>query len=220
MKKIIFLSIVLSCFSVKAQQSVLFEQASAKSGGTPSDYSDFSKLGTFSTDDFNLAVQSEISSITVYGIQPDNDLENLISGFSLYIYADVDGVPSGNPSVPGSGVLEIVKLTSLSPALIIDHPNSTLYNFTVDIAKAQGAPLTLPAGTYWVVAFPHLDIDASTINKNGDPQIWYWFLSDSHNLSGPQYIDPSNFLEMNMTSWTPMAPVFGASYKALAFTIK
>lgn len=220
MKKIIFLSMVLSCFSVKAQVSKLFEQPSAYEAKIPSNYSDFSELGTFSTDDFNLAGQSEIESITVYGFQPDNNLEDLITGFSLYIYADVNGTPSGNPSLSGKGILEITNLSPSSPAFTLDHPGTSFYNFTVDITKAKGAPLTLAAGTYWIVAFPHFNMDASTINPNNEPRVWYWFLSDQYNLSAPQYIDPDNFLGMNLVSWTPMPTIFGPSAKALAFTIK
>lgn len=220
MKKIVVFSLVMSCFSVNAQLNGLFEQPSANQAKIPSNYSDFSQLGTFSADDFNLAGQSEIKSITVYGFQPNNDLEDHITGFSLYIYSDMNGAPSGNPSISGKGMLEIQKLAPSSPALVIDHPGPSLYNFSVDITKAKGAPLTLEAGTYWLVAFPHFNIDAATINPNNEPRVWYWFLSNRHNLSDPMYIDPTNFHKAYLTSWMPTPMVFGPSTKALAFTVE
>ena len=186
-------------------QSELFEQTAATgAGGFPSGYSDVSSLGVFSADDFNLAAQTDINSITVYGYQGDDDLQTYLTGFSLYIYSDAGGVPSGDPSIPGSAVLEIVNLSVSDPALTLTHPDNRYYNFTVDIAMAQGAPLTLPAGTYWIVAVPHSNIDATTIDLDGDTRLWLWFMSDQQNLSDSQYIDPSNLLNGG-TSWSPVS---------------
>lgn len=206
--------------SVQAQ-SVLFEQTSVNAAAFVSGYSDFSSLGVFATDDFNLTAQTEISSVKVYGLQPDNDLDTYLTGFSLYIYSDVAGMPSGDPSVPGSGLMEIVGLPISSPALNLEHPGTSLYNFTVDIAMAKGTPLTLAAGTYWLLAVPHFNIDATTLNLNGDDRLWYWFFSNQQNFSDAQFIDPTNFFGGGWTSWTLITdfPSSSPSDKALAFTV-
>ena len=221
MKQItLLIGIFFLLFSAQAQ-SVLFEQTSANAAAFVSGYSDFSSLGVFATDDFNLTAQTEISSVTVYGFQPDNDLDTYLTGFSLYIYTDAAGMPAGDPSTPGSGIMEIVSLPVSNPALSMEHPSTSLYNFTVDIAMAEGNPLTLAAGTYWLVAVPHSNIDASTLNLNGDDRLWYWFLSGQQNFSDARFIDPTNFFGGGWTSWTFIAdfPTSSGSDKALAFTI-
>ncbi|HET8838966.1 MAG TPA: T9SS type A sorting domain-containing protein [Flavobacteriaceae bacterium] len=221
MKKItLLMGTFFLMFSIQAQ-SVLFEQTSANAAAFISGYSVVSSFGIFSADDFNLTGQTEISSVTVYGFQPDNNLDTYVTGFSLYIYADAAGVPSGNPSVPGSGILEIEGLPISSPALNIEHPSTLLYNFTVDIVTSEGAPLTLSAGTYWILAVPHLNIDAATIDPIGDDRLWYWFLSSQQQFSDARFIDPTNFFGGGWTSWTLITdfPTSSASEKALAFTI-
>lgn len=204
-------------------QVVLFEQTSGNAAGFTSGYANLgTPMGFYSSDDFQLTTQTDIYSVTVYGLQPENDLETTyLTGFSLYIYADASGVPLGDPSVSGSALLEIVNLPLSSPALTVDHPGTSLYNFTVDILMAEGVPLSLSAGTYWIVAAPHLDIDPATVDPNGDNRIWFWLLSGQINLSDAHFIDPSNFLGAGWTSWTPITshPTSSPSSKALAFTV-
>lgn len=223
MKQItLFIGTILLAFSAQAQ-STLFEQTVATGAqGFPSGYSNPSSLGIFSADDFSLTAQTDINSITVYGFQGDNNLENLITGFSLYIYTDAGGSPSSDPSVPGSGVLEIVNLSLSDPALTMAHPENRVYNFTVDIALVQGAPLNLPAGTYWIVPVAHFDIDAATLDPTGDSRLWYWFMSDQPNLSDCQFVAPSNLLTVGWTSWTPVSdyPQYSPVDNAFAFTVE
>lgn len=223
MKKIILIfTMAFLAYSSQAQV-VLFEQTSVNAAGFTSGYANLgTSMGFYSSDDFQLTTQTDIHSVTVYGLQPDNDLETTyLTGFSLYIYADAGGVPSGDPSISGSALLEIVNLPLSSTALTVDHPGTSLYNFTVDILMAEGAPLSLSAGTYWIVAAPHLDIDPATVDPNGDNRTWFWFLSNQTNLSDAQFIDPSNFLGAGWNSWTPITshPTSSPSSKALAFTI-
>lgn len=216
MKKITLLVGLLVGFTVQSQTTI-FEQTPVNASGSISGYANLgTPVGIYSADDFELTAQTDIYSVTVYGVQGDDNAETLLTGFSLYIYNDTGGIPSGNPSVSGSGLLEIVNLSPTSSAFTIDHSSTSLYNFTVDIATSEGAPLTLQAGTYWIVAAPHGNFNAIT-----DPlsKLWLWFFSNDINLSDAQFIDPDNFYG-NGTAWNPVSTVTGnSSDKALAFTI-
>lgn len=200
-------------FSTHAQV-VLHDQASIGTDGFGSGYSNFSSIGIYSGDDFELTVQSDVYSITVHGYQPANNVETLITGFSLYVYNDASGVPGGNPSVPGTGVLEIIDLAPTDAAFTLSHPSSTLYDFTVDIALAKGAPLSLSPGTYWIVAVPHGDAAITETNK-----FWYYFYSGQAHYSDAQFIDPSNFYGAGFTSWTPITTFGDPNGNALSFTV-
>jgi len=66
--------------------------------------------------------------------------------------------------------------------------------------KAQGAPLYLPPGTYWLCFYPSLDF--------GMYSQWYWDTAGTTNLIAAQFIDP-NFLMSPYNSWTPWPTVTG-----------
>jgi len=219
MKKITFLALlVLGSVSSWAQTTV-FEQNAINASGTITGYANLgTPVGIYSADDFILSGSTDIHSITVYGVQIDDNAETLLTGFSLYIYADSSGSPSGNPSVPGSGLLEIVNLSPSSTAFTLDHPGTSLYNFTVDIVEAQGTALTLSTGIYWLVVAPHGDLDASVAPLTA---YWEWLFSNDINLSDAKIIDPADFYGFGLTSWFPISLIPGGNTngKALAFTI-
>lgn len=215
MKKItVFIGIFFLILSARSQ-TTLFQQTSNGTGGFGSGYSNTSSAGIYSGDDFELTSPSDIYSISVHGYQTTNNVAALMTGFSFYIYDDVNGVPGGNPSVPGTGVLEIINMSPTDPALTISHPSSTLYDFTVDISIFNGAPLSLPAGKYWIVAVPHGNVGLTETNK-----FWYYFYSGQAQLSDAQFIDPSDFYGIGFTSWTPITSITGdPATNALSFTI-
>jgi hypothetical protein len=216
MKKITLLfAAVLMGFSINAQsltetsngvnsllernpQDILWQQNITGTGGIVSDYFAGLLAGVYSADDFELNESNEITSITVAGFQNLANLEDILLGFELYIYAD-DGLfrPDGDPTMPGSGLLEL-ELTYPNASITLDVDVSA-YTFTIDITTAAAEPLILPAGTYWLVAAPVVNMSTTE-----GAQRWNWYNGDA-NLSEPVLIDPEDLFTGGFTNWTPFS---------------
>lgn len=229
MKKITFLlGIGLMTFSLSGQsltetstesnptfernsQDVLWHQEITGTSGIVSDFFMGLSAGVYSADDFEITESFEITHITTIGFQNNANLETILLGYQLFIYADSNGSPEGSPSIPGSAIVEL-DLGYPHPALTLDA--SVAYAFTVDIAEALGESLTLPAGIYWVSAAPVLDMSSLD-----GPTRWNWY-NGEENLSAAMLIDPADLFEGGFTWWTPIPSLVTPPWGGLAFTVE
>jgi len=207
-KNHLLLVLIILVFETVTSQSVLFEQSvnginSVKSGNF------FGVFSIYASDDFNLTATSNIDKITVYGSQSSNDLVAVMTGIDVYIYNDTAGLPSSNPTSPGTGLLEIVNLLSTSPALTVTPTGGSSYEISIDISLALGTTFSLNAGTYWLVIAPTVGTDT---------QLWSWLQSTDGTLSGAQFLDSANLFGLGATSWTSINSF--TSFSSLAFKIE
>lgn len=65
--------------------------------------------------------------------------ETLVTGLDVYIYADNSGIPSSDPSSPGTGVFELINFDSSDPALTITSDGLGGYTLSLDVTAANGS---------------------------------------------------------------------------------
>lgn len=179
-------------------QTVLFEQLVDGTSGIISD--DIAGVGTYSADDFVLDDSYIIETIFAPGFGSNgSDISANMTGLDVYIYTDAAGLPSSDPSTPGTGVLEIIDLSPTDPALTISNNE-----LTIDVTAAVGSDVILGAGTYWLVVAPRVPTDAVR---------WNWFQSSAG--GNAHLIDEGNFGGLPWTDFTSL----GLTFDSLAFTI-
>ncbi|MCF6299674.1 MAG: S8 family serine peptidase [Proteobacteria bacterium] len=158
----------------------------------------FGGAGVYTADSFVVAGDNNlIETISFQGVTNGNLLADS-TAVTVSIYADNNGVPAGNPVI-GNEVFTI----SLAP----DDPNLDLGNgsgsINFDILGANGAGVELPAGTYWITAFPTVS------NTN----FWFMFKGVDITPGNAQLIDPSDLFGGGFVNWTDRGPVFaGMAY--------
>lgn len=199
MKKNYTILLLLLAFSFTSiAQTVLVDQPVNGTSGIISD--DIANVGTFSADDFVLNDTYIIETIFAPGFGSNgSDISANMTGLDVYIYTDAAGIPSSDPSSPGTGVLEIIDLSPTDPALTISNNELTL-----DVTAAVGSDVVLSAGTYWLVVAPRVPADDVR---------WNWFASDPG--GNAHLIDEGNFGGLPWTDFTSL----GLTFDSLAFTI-
>jgi len=146
--------------------------------------------GVYSADDFSNVVPWNIESILIPGYGPPGALPNANS-LNWFIYADADGVPAGYPGAGG----ELWSYSCLPTAPEVTTSGPTNEDVTLNILMAEGTPLYLPPGTYWLCFYPNLDL-----YSYGQ---WYWDTAATTNLYASHIIDPCDTFAEGWTSWTP-----------------
>ena len=123
------------------------------------DFPDFPDYSSFLADDFVNPNPWSISTIFVPG-DGWNGFSTLFNATALtwQIYADNAGVPAGDPSGGGNPPVWTLTLPPTDPQVVISTgtPGGYPSNTTLNLA----APLTLPAGHWWLVFYPTLNFGA------------------------------------------------------------
>ncbi|OUR93322.1 hypothetical protein A9Q87_05070 [Flavobacteriales bacterium 34_180_T64] len=216
MKKnyILFLLITLVFYTANSQ-TVLFDQPRNGDNGIISDNTSDGTASVYSADDFSLTATSNIDIITAYGFQSAGDFETFVTGIDVFIYADAAGVPDSNPTLPGTGLLELVNIDPAGGAITIvpsPDPMDPSYDIVIDVTAALGSTLSLGAGTYWLVIAPYVD------NLSAGAR-WNWFQATDGTLSETHLIDPGDLFGAGATSWTTLTTL-GLSFNSTAFKIE
>ncbi len=240
MKKITLLfAIVLACFTIQAQElavesnipfepnfgqnsfEIIWEQPSVGGSGIISDFSNIDELGVYSGDDFELTENTKLTTITVYGFQNNGDLIDIINGFQLFIYNNLDGanIPDGNPSLPDTGVLELTEISTLQiPGFPIVITEEGGFEFIIDMTLANdGEDVVLTAGNYWLVVAPRMNITpVSDVSSR-----WNWFDAGvpEFGVNEAHLIDPDDVFGLGATVWTSFTDL-GITFASTAFTIE
>lgn len=172
-------------------------------------------------DSFVITEEIAIGEIDIPGrLSHTGYLGSLEVGFNVYIYADNDGVPAGDPSQPGTGILE---LSDIPPVYYSKYENGyTWYNRTdfnnIRITDANGGEqVILQPGTYWISAF--LTVEGA----NDGMGIWSWLCSltaDPLPPVEPVIIDPYDWYGLGYTDWTNLSGILGGSFPSCAWTMR
>jgi hypothetical protein len=187
----------------------LWNQPSEGSNAWTSQYFTDFGCGAYSSDDFMNAQPWNIESIFVDGTKGFAATGSLPQADTLnwFIYPDAGGVPAGYPDVGGELWSHSCKPSA--PQVTI----SGAYNdqATLDIVQAQGTPLYLPPGSYWLCFYPELNFDLY-----GQ---WYWDTAGTTNLRVSHIIDPCDIFGYGWTDWTPWSD-YDPSVHDLAFRLE
>jgi hypothetical protein len=202
-------------------QAVVWDQSTVGTSGIVSDYSTIDSQGVYSADDFSLTEATRIDLITVYGFQNNENLATVMNGFDLFIYENTSGpnIPSGNPSLPGTGVVELSDISVLPipgfPITIEQDGGS--YTIIIDMALANEGELILPAGDYWLVAAARINISP----VSDGPSRWNWYDAGvpADGLNEAHLIDPDDVFGAGATAWTSFSDL-GLDFGSTAFRIE
>ncbi len=217
MKKITLLAfaIITSFFTTQAQ--IVVDQPSDPTGTALVDFQGNDGIGVFVADDFELTDETVIAEIDIFG-----RLSNLInftdlSSLNVFIYEDNAGLPSSNPSVLGTGLVEITDIPISLFSLVEDGAGlADFINIQVTDANG-GTEVVLPAGTYWLCVFPTVDEAFSTTGLNR----WNWLISSAPNTgTEPVLIDPNDQFGGGFVDWTNISGLIAESFPSLAFQIR
>jgi uncharacterized repeat protein (TIGR01451 family) len=187
-------------------EDVLWDQPTSMVQGGFSDDFPPEGFGVFSADDFQNAEPWLIETIFVPGWLYYG---NMYDAAALHwcIYPDAGGLPAGHPY--SGGEFWCGSLAPSDPAVTIG--GSYAGDLTLDVVAAWGAPLAVPAGTWWLTLYPEFP-SLST-------DLWYWFFGDTANLSNAALVDPMNYFGGGWTSWTPWTSL-GVTYWDLGFRLE
>ena len=170
---------------------VLWEQPYGGGSYLASQYIPDVGTGFYSADDFSNAQPWNIEFIFVPGsVQHPVGLFNANS-LHWVIYPDAGGQPAGYPDIGG----ELWSYACLPTAPEVAITGTWNEDATLDILVAQGAPLFLPPGSYWLCFYP--DLDPFSYGQ------YFWATANTTNLAVAQIIDPYDLLISGWTSWTP-----------------
>lgn len=193
---------------------VLFQQSrvEGQTGGIVTGFFDGLQTGVYSADDFELDESSQITALSTVGFQNNTNLDEILLGFTIYIYANAGGTPAGDPSQEGSELL-MLELEPEDPRLSIEQEQN-IYTFTVDVSEEN---LILEAERYWIVAAPNHDMQ----DFDGATR-WNWSQAEQ-NFGEPVLIDVDDNFGAGASTWTPLSAIgvdWDAGFQGLAFTVE
>lgn len=208
MKKITLLAALL-VGAVSFSQTII-DRAPDHASGLISTLGD-DGTGVYCSDYFVLDSATELGDVTFFGFPSAPPIGIWVEGFNVYIYENAAGMPAGNPELAGTGVVEFPELEAAD--YILDE--SAGADFTVNFTQANGGtPVVLPAGEYWIAAFPNV-IGAPTASGR-----WNWLGSASSSTANlPMLIDPSDLFGAGATNWTSIEGLIGESFPAFGWTL-
>lgn len=194
-------------------EGVLWDQPSNVTGAPASQYFPDFSAGLWSADDFENAHPWSIETIYIPGSlwngSPQGDLYDAYS-LNWFIYADAGNTPPpGTYPDDGSGAeVWSISLPPTHTAVLIT--GATSGTATLDIVAAQGSPLFLPPGHYWLAFFPAMDFI-----PHGQ---FGWQTAGTHNLASAHFADPAGLI--SPLDWTPWGAVINPTYYDAAFRLE
>jgi len=198
------------------QKSVLFDQ-SVPPGAEDGIVSVVNNTGAgvYSADDFELTSENDITFITAFGFNVNQNFLLDVTGINVYVYANsATNTPEGDPTQVGSGLLELVNIDPSSPAIEITQ-NAVELTIKIDVAEALGSTFSLPAGNYWLVVAPSMNIP-----DFGGAARWNWYNAGvpGAGINEAHLIDPTNVFGGG-TDWGSFTDL-GLDFASTAFIIE
>jgi len=199
------------------QKAVLFDQSNPpdETAGIISTVVN-TGAGVYSTDDFELTSENDITFITAFGFNINENFTTDATGINVYVYANsATNTPEGSPDVVDSGLLELVNIDPQGPAIEIIQ-NGLELGIKIDVAEALGSTFSLPAGNYWLVVAPSIDIP----DFDGASR-WNWYSAGvvDAGVNEAHLIDPTNVFGGGFTTWTPFSDL-GLEFASVSFVIE
>lgn len=163
--------------AVPLPESVIVDQPQAGNSGIVSHYSTAISGGANTAADFTLDDPTEVTKIDMFGFDNTSSMATVAS-LTWVVYPDVDDEPSGSFENGHAGAVWQFS-TGPNGAGVT---RSGTGNFSLDLAAA-GQSLTLPAGRYWITAYP----TSGTTLATGAPR-WNWFMADPAGSTGSKLL--------------------------------
>jgi hypothetical protein len=190
---------------------VILDQASQGNNGDYSDlFTDIGPEGIYMAEDFQVTdVSTNLSKLSFPGFVTGSTSLAGYAGNNIHfeIYADNAGVPNGNPeTVAPSYIWNYVAVIGSTPGLSV--AGNTI---SIDLAAAGAAATALPAGTYWLVAYPETQYSTSA---------WAQFESVTTFGNNAHVINPLGDFGFG-TNWIAITdPSYGATNPGMALHIE
>ena len=95
------------------------------------------------------------------------NLGDILTGFNIIIYENVDGLPTGDPTMIGAGLHEIRNIDLAN--IVTTEFGTARSNFLVNVTDANdGVQVILEPGSYWITGYP-------SVNVGTDPDATRWW---------------------------------------------
>ena len=182
------------------------------SNNTPVTSGDFVVLADF----FQVTEEVTLDTFVNIGFYSNSSTTFDGTGVSVFIYTDANGVPSSNPTVPGTSVLSLenIPVGSGFSWEFVGSPNASSLRFTLDVTEANGnVPVTLPIGNYWLCFGQN--ISGSPLGTGR----WNWNGSSATTLYQTMIIDPQNQVGAGATDWTNLTSIIGLNFPTCGWTL-
>src|SRR5690625_19656 len=170
--------------------------------------------GVYCADYFTLTDDMVLGDLTFYGFNTSQiSIASFVTGFNVYIYTVSGSSPHSNPEIAGTGVLELV---DVNPSLFTHTEDGAgASEFKINVTQANGdVPFTLPAGDYWISAFPSVLGDPT---GNGRWN-WYGSITSSPNIE-PVLIDPFDLFNAGAINWSNIPLLINDVFPAFAWSM-
>jgi len=212
MKKITLLLAAFLISAVAISQTVIIDRL-ADGGNSIISVDGTDGNQVFCADHFTLASETILGEIDLLGTNSNSDaLGALLSGFSIYIYTDVGSLPSGDPTMAATGVVELPSIDISAVTVITD--GGFIGEFTVSFTAANGGTqIVLPAGDYWIAV-------GAVVDDSLGAGRWNWQLSATVAGVEPVLIDPADLFGVGATSWSNIGALIGATASSMAWQLR
>lgn len=212
MKKITLMIAALA-FSFNAVAQVEFVNRPADNTTALISTNGDADAGVYCADYFELAGDTALGTFFFPGFTSSGGpISGDTTGMDFAIYADAGGFPDGDPSQPGTGVVELFNIQD-GAGFEYTEDQGNPQDITVFVTDANGgSQIILPAGNYWVTIAP------SVVGDSGGAGRWNW----TGSLSGapanePVLIDTDDLFGAGATNWTNISGLIGAGFPSFGW---
>lgn len=191
MKKITLMAALFAGAVTFAQTTIIDRPADHGSGLISVQGDDF---GVYAADYFVLDNTTTLGEFSFTGFGTGNlPIGANVDSFNVYVFGHNGNKPLGSPIDSGSAFLVLSEIDT-DDFVLFEEGNSI---FTVDVTQANGGTaVTLPAGQYWVSAFPTVFGSAAGAGR------WNWQGSTTPVEFPAMLIDPDDAFGAGATDWT------------------
>ncbi len=173
---------------------VINQPSQGNNGYFSTRFTDQGNTGFYAADDFSITgfSNADLGIIITPGFGVGGAMASYPAATPLHVrvYADVSGMPAGNPE-GGTAAVWSYDTTFGGSDVILAGDTFVVFPTTAS---------QLPPGHYWMVVYPDL---ACAAGANGCTKGWAWFLSTTNSGSVGESIFPSATPPNN--TWTPIA---------------
>lgn len=168
-------------------------------------------FGVYCADYFVLDNETTLGELTFHGFGTGNlPIGANVDTFNVFIFGhDGAGKPAGSPIDSGAAFLALTDIDA-EDFILFEEGYSI---FTVDVTQANGgSSVTLPAGEYWVSAYPTVFGSADGAGR------WNWIGSTTEVPFASMLIDPDDAFGAG-TDWNLISTLIEDEFNSFGWTL-